>query len=659
MSNCSTCDLHDFCVECKKNRVALKDGANSEETGLPLYKRGDFIIDCVGIPRGEDFLPENGFDTKDYTEKEVRHLQAIYDPVIWAKEFLDWEPRESKKGVQFQKMMLRCTSPRKVLRLGRRLGKSEVLVITILHFLFTNSPEAKRWDESQKKWVDGYSTILILAPYLAQVQLLFKRINQLIKKNPMLESAIKRNVATPYHEIETYHGTKVSGFSSGSSGAESARGQRADLIILDEMDYLQSKDLENIVALIMEHGDVHLMCSSTPSGRRDYFFKFCKEVMYFKEFYYPSMVNPSWSEKMEAELRELYKTDVAWQHEILAEFGIEAASVFQHQYIDRAMKDYRYEEMIPNSNCMYSIGVDWNDPDNGTKLCVLRWDASKGMFSVVEKVSIERHGWTQLAAIDALVHLNRKWEPDFIYVDKGHGGCQIEVIHQFGLDAKFRNDSNSSVDQRLAETVGIDFGSSTETFDPIDGTPIKKMMKPYMVENLVRRFEQQQIQFSIYDEELHKQLMGYRVGKISASGRPIYEAGSEGDHALDALMVAALAFQMELSEFVDRKYSAKIGFSGRIGEGRIEGRESVGPNPLAAVDLEPRGEMIPQRPRERTVYASVLSLCTLPGVVMNTTRRVYSTSAFNNDDRSFNGSQRSTRRTMFRRSADRTRRRNI
>ena len=115
--------LSEFCLNCTKTRIAQIDGPFSKETGQRLYKRGDFIIDCKGIPQEHKYIPkEDSFLTRleretgeKLTDAELYDLKAMYDSVIWAEKYLGWKPRKSNKGEPYQKNILRCSSKRKVL----------------------------------------------------------------------------------------------------------------------------------------------------------------------------------------------------------------------------------------------------------------------------------------------------------------------------------------------------------------------------------------------------------------------------------------------------------------------------------------------------------------------------------------------------------------
>ena len=104
---------------------------------------------------------------------------------------------------------------------------------------------------------------------------------------------------------------------------------------------MSDKDFEAIFAIALEAPlRIGVMVASTPTGRRGTFYKLCTQLKFsqeaqlqpietpeghfydvskydrstaegWKEFYFPTMVNPEWDEKMEKELRSMY-TEVAY-----------------------------------------------------------------------------------------------------------------------------------------------------------------------------------------------------------------------------------------------------------------------------------------------------------------------------------------------------------
>lgn len=624
--------LTEFCLKCVNTRMAGIDGPINMETGKPLYKRGDFIIDCKGIPDEHKYIPNQDMllakiekeDGVKISDAEKYDLTAIYDAVTWAEKYLGWKPRKSIKGEEYQANILRCSSKRKVLRCGRRLGKSEVMLIWTMFRLFNNSPREKRWDAHRGEWVKGMGSILFLAPYLSQVKDFFARMKEMLEQNPELGQEVESFVATPYYKVTLKSGMIISGFSAGASGASSVRGQKADWIVMDEMDYLKEEDINTLMALLMEHNDVEMIVASTPSGRREQFYDFCMQRMDFKEFYYPSMVNPSWGPKMEAELRAAYRTEIGWQHEILAEFGEAATSVFQFHLLEKAMVSYKYDDCKRHPDATYAMGIDWNDVENGTKIRILEYSPIDKKIRCVAASTVQKAGWVQTAAVNEALRMNRIWNCDYIYVDEGYGATQIELLRRIGQDAQMTKNQWSHLDMNFIHTKSINFSSKIDIFDPASGLPRKMHMKPYIVESAVRFFERGMIQFSSEDEILLKQLHGYNIAKVSHTGMPVYESGPAGDHDLDAFMIALVAFEIEMGEYTKQHFNPAITFSGNFGQA---------PESTLAPSV---GGHVAQKPESRTettsnVGKTALSFFGHPTYGQDA--RIYSRDAFNNDDR--------------------------
>lgn len=439
------------------------------------------------------------------------------------------------------------------------------LSVRSVHFMATNA----------------YVKVLVVAPFKSQIDLVFKMIQEHIGKSDVLKASIKRSVTTPYHEIEFWNGSYIRGFTSGTkSGAEAGavRGQAADIIILDEMDYLAAGDINSIIAILNDHPDTQLWASSTPTGRRDKFFEWCNNPRY-KEFHYPSHVLPHWNDEMEAEARENH-TESAYRHEILAEFGEEEEGVFQKIYIDAAKENYSYATVSIDSKWIYGLGIDWNSEIFGTEIVCCGFNGHE--VRVVDRRNIARLHWNQTAAIQAVIEMNRKWNPYFIYADEGYGITAIEILRQFGWE----NVGKNLIDAKLKDIIhAVNFSSKIEVPDPITKEKIKKPMKPFMVENAVRFFEQGNIKISEHDKELTNQLENYIVKRRTDLGMPVYCIRQDhiGDHALDGLMLCLLGFTDKFSSLMRVDYTTIIRFAGRIGAGYSKQQQLEELNPAVIV----------------------------------------------------------------------------
>jgi hypothetical protein len=110
--------------------------------------------------------------------------------------------------------------------------------------------------------------ILIIAPFEEQVELIFKRLSQLIDMAGDIKPS--RDI---HHHIELPNGSVIHGITAGSksgNGAANTRGQRADLIVLDEVDYMGESEITNIMNIRNEAPErIKMIVASTPSGKRD------------------------------------------------------------------------------------------------------------------------------------------------------------------------------------------------------------------------------------------------------------------------------------------------------------------------------------------------------------------------------------------------------
>jgi hypothetical protein len=195
---------------------------------------------------------------------------------------------------------------------------------------------------------------------------------------------------------------------------------------------------------------------------------------------------------------------------------------------------------------------------------VVGWNGTN--FKPVESVNIARDGWTQTVALEKVIDLNGKWQPAFIYVDEGYGAVQIELLKKCGM----AHVGIDPVKARLKDIVRpINFSSSIEVPDPMTHEPVKKPMKPFLVETSVRMFEQQLIEIPREDKTLVNQLENYIIKRRSPTGMPVFTPREEkiGDHRLDALMLALLGFSQNYSPLMSVHHATGVAFTGKFGSG--------------------------------------------------------------------------------------------
>lgn len=526
------------------------------------------------------------------------------NPILWAKVYLDWGARD----YQFAILTEGKKSKKLVLRLGRRLGKTDDMCVLILWFAYTQ----------YNKGPNNQYDIIIATPYETQIDLIFKRLHQLIEVSPLLGGLISRDV---HHNIcFNINGvtSNILGLTAGANnatgGANSTRGQRADVIILDECDYIGSNQVTNILNIRNEAPErIRLICASTPSGKHEEYYRWCvgASKKYFPtqgdiknnrftgymteekavgegngwtEIYAPSNVNKELL-KINPDTLQTYLEDIRdelsemrYVQEVMAEFGEEELGVYQKKYIYEAIKEgerlgYRYitkwskqdrEAYLKRTQgqCIRILGVDWDKYAAATNMVCMEFDRfhqdADGrivpLFKMLFRIEIARSDFTYVNAMNKIIELNDEYKFDWIAIDRGYGEVQLEMLHKYGLEHE---------ETGLADKViGYQFSQKIEVTDPYTRKKDSKDLKPFMVNNSVNLFEKGKIILDPKDKTMIQQLEEYRVKSISASGKPIYT--DENEHAIDSMNLALLAFEQHHGELLKKVFSIKTIFIGTL-----------------------------------------------------------------------------------------------
>lgn len=484
-----------------------------------------------------------------FTTDEITMIQVYTNPVEWAATHLKWDARDYQNKI----LQTGASAKQTVLRLGRRLGKTECMCILIWWHAFVQP----------NKGPNNQYDILIITPYETQVDLIFKRLEQLLDMSPELKASVNRDVK---HHFGLKNGTVIKGLTAGtksSSGAANTRGQRADLIVLDEVDYMGEDDITNILNIRNEAPErIKIVAASTPSGRRASFYKWCVNTPSngWREVYAPSTVNPellkvnpdtgrTYLEDLKEEL-----TEVRYVQEVMAEFGDEAMGVYQKRHVDQAVKLGEQMGIINNKVDVPKrgpriLGVDWDKYGAATNMVGVEYIADANVFAMFNREEIPSTEFTYDIAVKKIIELNEKYDYDYIYVDAGHGEMQIEQLKLYG-----HAHPESGLHKKV---VRVNFSEKISVRDPITKIKDKKDIKPFMVNNVVLLFERGQFAFNPADKETIKQFEDYYIERFGVNGRPIYTETNE--HVHDCIMLAIHGFTMRYNDMFKVKHPTFIG----------------------------------------------------------------------------------------------------
>ncbi|MFS1019749.1 MULTISPECIES: hypothetical protein [Enterococcus] len=350
---------------------------------------------------------------------------------------------------------------------------------------------------------------------------------------------------------------------------------------------MSDADFDTISAIALENPkEIGIMIASTPTGRRGMFYKTCVELKFnqdqqvipkytpegyiynpktydretaegWKEFYFPTMVNPNWSESMESELKKQFSA-VAYEHEVLAEFGSEMIGVFDKDMIDEAASSsYRLSQTPLDRNGLVAIGVDWDKYGAATNIVVVEYDPYDkrrprpemgeidngfGRFKVINRLEVSKGEMHYDKAVKLIQALDEQYRPFAIYCDRGAGEYQIELLRE-----------------KLGDKVkGVHLGSYYNVKDPVTRITERKPIKPFIVNHTKILLERGQLRIPSIETEdtIRRQMTNYQVVRLSSKTQePVFSSTDE--HSLDAMMFALFAFLENYPDLVNTIHKIK------------------------------------------------------------------------------------------------------
>lgn len=518
--------IKNMCVKCVNDQI---------------QRYGEVTIQCTGLQTFEASITEQHGETvykellNVFDEAERLNIMQAYNPYDWmranVKDSKSFTPR------WYQERTVQCSAKRKVLRMGRRCGKTYSMVVGAIHRLMTRT---------------GYK-ILVVAPLITMIDEIVESITAICQKldvNPIVSST-----SQPIVEMRFSNGSVLKGVTA-SNDAKAVRGKGGDLIWLEEADFIDPKAVNSILGLLADSKDTELWVSSTPIGERN-LYNFSKQKN-FKEFHFPTFLIPGYDQ----ELDDTFKGNMSptgYVQEVMAEFGADDSGVFQLSFIDEAVSqehekysDTKNLVLQHRSNYLITIGVDWNHDKVGTRVVVVALDKELGCYFVVEMQKVSLLGWTQDLAVDLIVELNRKYNADHIYTDEGFGVAQGTILRKKGYE-QYGLVPLDHPDLKLVDVQSVTFGGTLKVTDPYTNQTYNKRVKQYLVENAATLLEAGQLVLQeVKDADLILQMKNYIIKNIAATGAKAFSYRDKqiGDHDLDAYMLALYGFNVEYSGLI-------------------------------------------------------------------------------------------------------------
>lgn len=491
----------------------------------------------LGLKRNPNVPTCKGHIARQYTDKDLEGLdeedreeiKVISDPVLWAYREFGWEARF------YQAEVLSCTSRFKAIRTGRRAGKTVMMAVYLLHAAVTGK---------DKK-------ILIFSPSLNQIDTIFGFFDQFINESPNIKRSVARHIQNPFR-IEFFNGSRITGYAvtpGNTQAVNRVRGLDADIIFIDECDFMDPEHIQVIWPIVTSRPDVQFIATSTPKGTKTHWYNWIvNKNSGFKEHRYLSSESPDWTEENEIAVVE-QTTQANFSREYDGEFTVHDQSVFRKDLIDASIHDYSLSNMKPIPGATYLMGVDWNQVW-GAHIVIVLWHDK--LLRVIHKEVINPEDFKQTEATNAVIRLNDIWHPSCIFVDAGQGNYHTEILKKYGM-----SNPKSGLAQKV---VAVDMGSNIEIKDPVTGGTEKKRSKDFMVQNAVKLLEdgclilpKEEDTSAVAGEGadpsrigIVQQMRNFEIVGFTATGKPKYSQGHE--HTLTAYMLALMGFILKFTD---------------------------------------------------------------------------------------------------------------
>lgn len=527
---------------------------------------------------------------------EKNAFDTFSDPTLWCQSYLR-DPRDRELPLVLRSYQQEVTNNSRkemniILRWGRRMGKSVVMCADCLWWAQAY-PLVRMIEEGGSK--QKPFTILVFAPYESQVKELWNTFSQLIGDSPLLRDQVDKIRTSDVHTIEFKNGSSIKGYTIGISSSNqgtSLRGLSGDMIFIDEMDFIPTEIIEQVILPITTtHKNCRRRICSTPSGKRELYYKWCTqaEELGWLHLHFPSWHpdNDNWMSQEEAiqkgvpihqstefQVRSVTASD-AYQREYGGEFGEEFGGVYKHHLIAKSLVRYGRNinisdpdvfdpGFVQNPEHKHIIGVDWNSYINGGQIVVLEYCATPtvikyfddekkqdivvdftGRYRLFYRRGIKSKDSTQRLTRMEVIRLMTNYKIDYLYVDYGAGDTNIEELTHYG-----RKHPELALHKKLRV---IDSGATVDHYDHILQKMVKKRNKSLMINFSVLSLEEGM--FILPKEEdvntrLVGQMRGYKVKHVTARGEYAYEGD---DHILDAFNLAVYGFQQNYGHLLSSR----------------------------------------------------------------------------------------------------------
>jgi len=262
--------------------------------------------------------------------KNPQLLQTLkQDPALFATLMLHL-PTGPFQPLPFQIDFLRDKSQRIVVCSGRQIGKTTMAAARAIHYA-TMHPN---------------TTTLIISKALRQSMWMFDKIRDMLLTNPVLKSLIKTRPGSTRTKLEYKPpiNSRIIALPPGNEG-ETIRGLTANLLIIDEANYIKPSIITSVLMPMITATDGTLIMISTPEYAEHPFMQAFQNAQQwgYTRYHFPSSIAPIPTPEAREKFLQEQQAQIPeeeYQREYLAILPDESNQLIQTRHIHNCIQDY-------------------------------------------------------------------------------------------------------------------------------------------------------------------------------------------------------------------------------------------------------------------------------------------------------------------------------
>jgi len=446
----------------------------------------------------------------DFAKLSKERLKEILvDPVLFSEHVINM-PCVSENEEKF----LRSKAKRKLIKAGRRWGKTTMFAIDDLHDIAVLFPELQK----KKPYVNE---IIMFGPSWEQCEIYMDAVRDVYNAIHPFWKPFFKITTNQVHQV-VINGIKIIALSATkNSRAIRGHGRNVGKVNRDEDAYIPD-ELMKIIRPVRISNSAKENVGSTTAGHNHFFKDYNSDVY---ESYSVTSYDNKFIDKKDLDEERKLLTEAEFNQEYMAEFMDDRYSVFPQVLIDAATNFNDSFKEKPEEGIEYVMGVDFGKRRDATVLIIGHKEDNHIYVDVAKEIKYPLDGlfWTNtLREIENYIKL---FKPTSAYVDQtGMGDKPTEDLRNIILKQNI-----------MTFIKGVDF------------TRRVKNGKQGLVNSLLLKFERKEIHFP-FCEKLIRQLKNIR---FESSDSPDKASGTYGRYTHIGHDDYVMAFTLMVSALPD------------------------------------------------------------------------------------------------------------